>query len=199
MKKSMFTAIENVLDIYDPNRWWYYIPGFNGYEVSNDGYVRSMKHYIKYPYGIMITPVKRKPYGDSCDPLFELSDDNNVRRRVRLSQLMNLAFTSKFAVQGYPRATIITDSSSRNAFVKNKDGVYCKVYNGPHPGGGKNSKSIPPLDKEAKYSLLTILQSGKEKPFMEYSKPEVTVPIKSITGDEYYGRKDSRTCCYIDV
>ena len=52
-----FTPIQDVLDIYDPNRLWYNIPNFNGYEISNDNYIRSMKHYMKYPYGILIKKV----------------------------------------------------------------------------------------------------------------------------------------------
>ena len=44
-----YTPVENCLNIYEP-RYWFYIPGFNGYELSNDGFVRSMKHYRRYPY-----------------------------------------------------------------------------------------------------------------------------------------------------
>jgi len=60
-----------------------------------------MKHFRKYPYGIIIKPVDRDPYDKSCDPLFEISDDNNKRQRIRLSQLMHLAATSQYAVAGY--------------------------------------------------------------------------------------------------
>ena len=51
---SKFIPIESVLDINDQNIWWYYIPGFNGYELSSNGLVRSMKHFKKYPFGILI-------------------------------------------------------------------------------------------------------------------------------------------------
>ena len=73
-----------------------------------------MKHYMKYPYGILIQKVKRGKYADSPDPLFELSDDDNKRQRIRLSQLMELAMKNQFIVYGYPRATIVTNSGSRN-------------------------------------------------------------------------------------
>ena len=69
-KRKNFIGVEDVLNIFDTNRVWYYIPGFNGYELSSDGYLRSMKHYRRYPYGILIQPVKRKPYNTSTDPLY---------------------------------------------------------------------------------------------------------------------------------
>ena len=55
MKKiSTFVRVENYINPMSQDIWWYYIPGFNGYEISNTGIVRSMKHYKKYPYGILI-------------------------------------------------------------------------------------------------------------------------------------------------
>ena len=53
---SQFIPVQNFINPYDQNIWWYYIPGFNGYEISNTGIVRSMKHYKKYPFGILIKP-----------------------------------------------------------------------------------------------------------------------------------------------
>ena len=159
-----------------------------------------MKHYMKYPYGILISPVSREPYKSSTDPLYEISDDNNKRQRIRLSQIMHLAFTNQFSVLGYPRLTIITDTDSRNKYVKDENGAYTKVYNGPKKGGGRKGKvKMPLMDPTTHYAKFTIIQDGTEMPFMEYQKPEVRVPIKSIEGDEYYGRKDCRTICDINV
>lgn len=193
-KRNNFTPIEDVLDVFDTNRLWYYIPGFRGYEISNDNIIRSMKHYRAYPYGILIKPVKSEPYGSSCDPLYELSDDNNKRQRIRLSQLAYLAMNNNFAVLGYPRCTIITDPCSRNKYVKNEEGVYVKVYN-----GNKKVMKTPPMDNKVQYAKFTIIQDGTEMPFMEYRKPDIKVPVSSIKGDEYYGRKDCRTFCNLDV
>ena len=190
MSSRRFIGTEDVLDIFDNNRYWMYIPGFNGYEVSNDGFVRSMKHFRKYPCGIIIKPVDREPYRGSCDPLYELSDDNNHRQRIRLSQLMHLALTNQFAVRGYPRATIVTNSSSRNKYVQDNNGVYKKVYNGP---GCRNSINLPPIDNTARYAKFTIIQNGTETLGMKYRQPEYVVPIVSIKGNEYYGRTDCRT------
>ena len=197
--RRRFTAVESVMDIHDRSRVWYYIPGFNGYEVSNDGYIRSMKHYLRYPYGILISPVTREPYGSSCDPLFEISDDNNIRRRIRLSQLIHLAMTSNYRAAGYPRHTIITDPTSRNKYIKNQNGAYVKVYNGNRPGGGRKSISIPPIDNSVQYAKFTIIQDGNELPNMSYCEPMVTIPIEPIKGDEYYGRKDCRAISHLDV
>lgn len=197
--RRRFTAVESIIDIHDRNRVWYYIPGFNGYEVSNDGYIRSMKHYLRYPYGILISPVTREPYGSSCDPLFEISDDNNVRRRIRLSQLIHLAMTSNYRAAGYPRHTIITDPTSRNKYIKNENGAYVKVYNGNKPGGGRKSIFIPPMDNSVHYAKFTIIQDGNELPNMTYCEPMVIVPIEPIKGDEYYGRKDCRAISHLNV
>lgn len=196
MHCKRYIPVEDVLNIFDENRLWYYIPSFNGYEVSNDGYLRSMKHYKKYPYGIIIRSIDRDSYKGSCDPLYEISDDDNNRHRIRMSQLVYLAATNQFSVRGYPRHTIITSDSSRNKYVKNEEGAFVKVYNGPV----KNKLSIPPMDNSAHYAKFTVIQDGTEAIGMSYRQPEYTVPIESIKGNEYYGRKDCRTiyCPQID-
>lgn len=169
-----FIPVESVINIADSTILWFYIPGFNGYEVSNNGYLRSMKHFRKYPYGIIIRPVEREPYGSSTDPMFELSNDNNERVKIRLSQLVMLAHNNQYAVSGYPRHTYMSDSHSRN------DRKFIKRY-------------IPPMDNTTKYPKFTIIQEGNEMPHMEYRGPQLKIPIKSIEGDEFYGRKDCRT------
>ena len=177
---SKYTPVESCLDIYDSNRLWYYIPGFNGYEVSNDGYVRSMKHYHKYPYGILIVPKKNKKGEIKCpqDVIFEISDNNNERQLIHLSQLIYLAKTNPYGVAGYPRCTIITDTSSRNdrKFIKSK-----------------NKMKIPPIDKDWHYAKFTIIEDGKSTLNMtkkDYN--EIICPLVAIKGDQYYGREDCR-------
>lgn len=155
-----------------------------------------MKHYVKYPYGIIIKPVQREPYGSSTDPLFEISDDNNKRKRIRLSQIMNLALTTNLGVRGYPRATIVTDTSSRNKYVKNDSGAYVKVYNGP---GVRKLINMPDIDSNAKYAKFTIIQDGTETLGMEYKYPDVICPIVPTKGDTYYGREDCRAIYNRDV
>ena len=131
---SKFIPVESVLNPYEP-RYWYYLEGYNGYELSNDYYLRSMKHYKAYPCGILIRP---KIQGE--DPVFTLSDNNNNRVDVHLSTLIKIANNPVRGVSGYPRSTTVTDCSSRNDrhFVKKK-------------------KALPPLDNEPHYAKFTII------------------------------------------
>ena len=135
---TKFIPVEAVLNIYEA-RWWMYIEGFNGYELSQEPngycYLRSMKHYKKYPYGILIRP---KTQGE--DPVFTLSNNNNERVDVHLSELLKIAKNPTRAVSEYPRPTITTDNTSRNDrhFVKKKN-------------------TLPPLDNEPHYAKFTII------------------------------------------
>ena len=164
--------VESFLDIRDQNRWWFYIPGFNGYEISNDGYVRSMKHFKRYPFGMLIRPKAR---ANENDPTFELTNNDNERVAVRLSQLSYLAKNNPYGVSGFPRLTCITDIAPRNqrAFIKKKI-------------------TTPPVDNTARYPKFTITASPDDVYDCEDSISSVQVPIKSIDGSEYYGRKDCR-------
>ena len=126
-KASEFTRVEHYISPVSQDIWWYYIPGFNGYEISNTGIVRSMKHYKKYPYGILIKP---REVSDPlelftksfCELTYELSDNNNERKTIKRSELQYLAASSQNKVQGYPRRTIVTDISPRNmrCFIQRK-------------------------------------------------------------------------------
>lgn len=129
-KVSQFIPVENFINPLDQNIWWYYIPGFNGYEISNTGIVRSMKHYRKYKFGILIRPKEvtnpMELFTNTYSELtYELSDNNNERQVIKRSELQYLASTNPYHVQGYPRRTIITDIASRNQriFIQKK----CKV------------------------------------------------------------------------
>ena len=121
---SRFTLVEDVMNVYDENRLWYYLEGYNGYELSNDNYIRSMKHYKKYPFGILIQPKKNKS-GDIIspeDPIYEMSNNNNERCTLHLSEIRYIAQHPKYQVTGYPRKTYNLDISSRNqrCFIKKK-------------------------------------------------------------------------------
>lgn len=105
---SNFTPVEEVLNIYDMNRVWYPVYGYNGYEVSNDKIVRSMKHYKKYPYGLLIKPIK-----DTDN--YVLSDDNNCRKTLSVEEIYQLGITNPFnKSSNYPRPTAMTDGNPRN-------------------------------------------------------------------------------------
>ena len=85
-KYTKFTPIQCILNIYDTNRVWLAIPGYNGYEISNDNIVRSMKHFKKYPYGIQIQPANK----DVADPVYTMSNNDNKRVNVKLSEILAL-------------------------------------------------------------------------------------------------------------
>lgn len=126
-KYTQFTPIQNYINPYDTTIWWYYIPGFNGYEISNTGIVRSMKHYRKYPFGILIRPKETNDPIDLFtkyyeDLSYELSDNNNERRVMKRSELLYMASKNPYHVQGYPRRTVVTNIAPRNqrCFVQKK-------------------------------------------------------------------------------
>lgn len=175
-----FTPIESVIDVEDPNILWNYIPGFNGYEVSYEiNQVRSMKHYMEYPFGILIKPRKRSHSGD---PAYELSDNNNKRVVVRLSQLIYLARTNPWGVTGYPRRTIISNPCSRNQRV-----FVCKQSN------------MPELNSRAEHYPEFTITPDTDDPRLFQGVPMVKAPISDIDGRIYYGRDNYRALYPGDV
>ena len=118
-KQTQLIPVQMYIDPSNPNVLWYHIPGFNGYEISNNGIVRSMKHFRKYPFGILIRPRETKDpldlFTKYYDELtYELSDDYNERQIITRTELLNLAKNNKRKVTGYPRHTATVDISSRN-------------------------------------------------------------------------------------
>ena len=150
---SKFTPIETVLNIFDPNILWLEIEGFNGYEISTTGHIRSMKHYKKYPYGLLVKPVSS---ADPSNPIYELSDDNNNRKRLHYSEIANLANNNSNPTKA--KTTMNTDNMSRNKFVKNDSGAYVKVYNGRKRTVGKLSTLD---DTNTNYAKFTIIKEGE--------------------------------------
>jgi hypothetical protein len=110
-----YTPVEAYINQYDSSVLWNYIPTFNGYEISNNGYVRSMKHFRKYPFGMLIHPVI-----PGNDPTYELTNDNNERVRMKFSELLSLSQNNKYVIAGYPRKTCISDNHSRNKVISKK-------------------------------------------------------------------------------
>ena len=178
--RKQFVSIESVLDVAEP-RWWYYIPGFNGYEISNDGYLRSMKHYRTYPFGIL---VKRKK--DGVDPSYELTGNDGERHLIHHSQIVHLVNTSEYKVAGYPRQTCITNYGGRidNRLThKNLDRI-------------NNSKTK--LDT-LHYHKFRVVENGDETYGMTRSVADVKTPIKSTKGEMCYGRTDCRSLSNFNV
>lgn len=172
-KRRKFTPVEEVIDPGDTSILWHYIPGFNGYEISFElNRVRSMKHFRKYPYGLLL---QERENSDPANPTYELFNNNNERIAVRLSQLIYLAKTNPWGVTGYPRTTNIMDTASRNQ--------RCTII---------RKSNIPTIQNTYLYPKFTILPD-EDDPRRYPIPPVVEVPIESTDGSTYYGREDCRT------
>ena len=72
---------ETVVNINDNNILWYIIPGFPGYQISTNGYLRSFKMANKYPFGIILE------YYHKDGQYFNLSDQNNNRYKLTVEDI----------------------------------------------------------------------------------------------------------------
>jgi hypothetical protein len=100
----MYLRVEDYIDLNDKTIKWYDIPNYNGYQISTTGHIRSLKHYKKYPFGILI---KHK------NNLFTLTNSNNIRTTVSYNEIVNLVKNSEYSLS-YPKDTNTTSYSSRN-------------------------------------------------------------------------------------
>ena len=64
---------------------WYMIEGFNGYEINEDGQVRSMKMMWKNPGHLL--KLDKQGY-------YTLSNNENKRVRMKPEQLLDIVFNS---------------------------------------------------------------------------------------------------------
>ena len=104
----MYKRVEEYLDIND-SRVWFDIPGYNGYQMSQDGFVRSMKHYKKYPYGILLTPTKVT--GNTA--VYSLTNSQNKRVNINSIEINKLIMEDDRSLS-YPHRTSEVYTSSRN-------------------------------------------------------------------------------------
>lgn len=88
---------------------WICIKKYNGYEISTDGIVRSMKNYMKYPTGIFI-----KRYKDSKGYYYFLTNNSNEREKVYVEDLLELVNNDPNPIR---RQFYDTDISSRNKII----------------------------------------------------------------------------------
>lgn len=111
------TPVEQVFNPNTDTQLWYYIPGFNGYEISDQHIVRSMKHYRQYPFGILLGGKSIIENSQIVDILYTLSNNQNQRVKVSGEELWRLAMDNPDKPSSYPRRTFQTDISSRNNFT----------------------------------------------------------------------------------
>ena len=91
---------------YYDNRQWICINGYNGYEYSNDGLLRSMKNFKVNPTGKLI-----KKYRDKKGYYFILSNNSNEREKVYEADIIKIISNDKIP---RIRGTYDTDIDSRN-------------------------------------------------------------------------------------
>lgn len=103
MKRSnILIPVEYFVNISDPTIMWFRIPGFPGYEISSNGFVRSFKQRKKYKYGNLIKCNKDK---------FILSNDNNQRIELSAKEIWTIIYASGNPI---PIHTWEVENKSRN-------------------------------------------------------------------------------------
>lgn len=113
----MYTRVEDYIDLNDKSIKWYDIPGFNGYQLSTTGHIRSLKHFKKYPFGMLIK---------HQNGYFTLTDCNNKRTRISYNKICELVNSDEHSL-AYPMDTINTSHSSRNRVCVNLSDL--KLFN----------------------------------------------------------------------
>lgn len=99
---------------------WYCLKDYNGYEYSNDGYLRSMKNYLKNPQGKLI-----KKYKSKQGPYFMLVNNHNERVKVYESDIKQMVKNKQYDAV---RRTNETNISSRNILEPTKRQKQNNVY-----------------------------------------------------------------------
>ena len=97
------------MNYYEDNRQWICIEGYNGYEYSNDGLLRSMKNFKVNPMGKLI-----KKYKDKKGYYFILSNNSNEREKVYEQEIINIIRSDK---NPSIRKTYETNIGSRNRIL----------------------------------------------------------------------------------
>lgn len=100
---------------------WYMIEGFNGYELNEEGVVRSMKMMDANP-GHQI-----KVYYDGNGPYYKLSNNFNKRVKMYRKDLIDIVFNSGLPLK--PRDENAIYLGSRNKHFYFDEGIYPKENN----------------------------------------------------------------------
>lgn len=92
---------------------WYMIEGFNGYEINEEGQVRSMKMMYKNPGHLL----KKDKYG-----YYTLSNNKNERVRIRPEELLHIVFEEGRELR--PREENYIYMGGRNKRFYFDEGIY---------------------------------------------------------------------------
>ena len=161
---------------YDPKRKWYPISGFRGYEISNDGYLRSMKLNKSHPHGILLKP-KESKYGSKT---FELTSDNGARVTMPLSKLMQMTYSDR---NGGIRQTSDIIAGARNKRAFQVQTQYDSTVHEVVPELKPMFTVVPdkPEDRPASFNFTTIPD------YQPQIKREIICPIYDLEEKVYYG------------
>lgn len=142
--------IDQLWNLNIDDQIWYDIPGFTGYQISNTMFVRSFKYKNKYPFGILILPKKMV----GTDSIYELSDNDNMRIEISLSELYKLSDKNN------PMHTYQIPMISRNKRLGiNQDPILTANKK------GLVRKSVP-VNKQESTRMATFTISNNPKPLI---------------------------------
>ena len=127
------------MNYYDDNRRLICINGYNGYEYSNDGLLRSMKNFKVNPMGKLL-----KKYKNKKGYYYILSDDNNNRKKVYEQEILDIIRSDKVP---RIRRTYETDIDARN-----------RIFTKP-----RTSRQKINLDKYIGIPKFSIIDKPKKK------------------------------------
>lgn len=92
---------------------YYEIRGYNGYRISMEGLLQTLKNYKVEPHGHFLQPkFDRKGHG-----YYILSNDKNERKKVYIDELLKLARIDR------PHGLMDGTYSSRNILTRKKHGA----------------------------------------------------------------------------
>lgn len=100
---------------------WYMIEGFNGYEINEDGIVRSMKMMNANP-GHQL-----KLYTNTAEPYYILSNNFNKREKVTQRKLLDIVFNSGLPLKARSDEAIYIGSRNKRFYFD--EGIYPKEDN----------------------------------------------------------------------
>ena len=117
------TPIQELESLFNnPNILWGDLsPQFRGYQLSNNGAVRSFKFYKKNPYGTLVVPKKLYPR------IYSLSNENNQKVDVTLNELDEIVkknggyrIHTNQTIISRPRNPIM---SSKSEYIERRDKI----------------------------------------------------------------------------
>jgi hypothetical protein len=146
-----FLPVEAVFDLNTDRQKWYYIPGYNEYEISDHWNVRSMKSGSGHAYGVLLLVTN-----GCCD----IHSSNGVGKRMPISEMWRLAMEwldqnphqTEYPVStGTPRKICRT----KRAFID-----YNAAYNREAKQKGVISTPVPIRKEQLGYASFSVAKDS---------------------------------------